>query len=80
MPTLLYFKGFRFYFHSREGTPREPAHVHIEKSGIECKIWLKSLTVAYNYGIKEKDLSMVREIVIENQDLFLRRWHEHFNQ
>ena len=80
MPTLLYFKEFRFYFHSREGSPREPPHVHIEKSGTECKIRLESLSIAFNYGIKDKNLAMVLEIVSENRDLFLRRWHEHFNQ
>lgn len=41
MPTVFLEDGFRFFFDSIEGSPREPAHVHVEKSGMEAKFWLR---------------------------------------
>ena len=43
MPILFYYKGFRFFFYSNEGTPLEPAHVHVEGNGKKCKIFVDSL-------------------------------------
>jgi len=40
MPTLWVEDGFRFFFYSNEGSPREPVHVHVEKGGAEAKFWL----------------------------------------
>jgi hypothetical protein len=36
MPTLLRWKGYRFFFYSADGW--EPAHIHIVKDGKEAKI------------------------------------------
>jgi len=38
MPTVLRFKGHRFYFYSHE--PNEPPHVHVDKGGATLKAWL----------------------------------------
>lgn len=37
MPTVLYVKGYRFYFYAGDGA--EPAHVHVEKGGGNGKVW-----------------------------------------
>lgn len=29
MPTVLQVSGFRFFFYSDEGSPREPPHIHV---------------------------------------------------
>ena len=31
MPTILRLEGYRFFFYSNEGSPREPPHVHVER-------------------------------------------------
>lgn len=36
MPTVFRDGGFRFFFYSNEGDPREPVHVHVERSGMEA--------------------------------------------
>jgi hypothetical protein len=36
MPTLLRWKGYRFFFYSADGW--EPAHIHVAKDGKETKI------------------------------------------
>jgi hypothetical protein len=41
MPTVFQDRGFRFFFYSNEGSPREPAHIHVEKDDIEAKFWLR---------------------------------------
>jgi hypothetical protein len=76
MPTLLRWKGYRFYFYSADG--REPAHIHVFKDGMEAKIWLSSLAVAVNIGYSTRELS---EIVRKTRDERLRfqeAWDDHF--
>lgn len=48
MPTLLRWKGYRFFFYSADGW--EPPHVHVVKDGREAKIWLRDLNIAVNLG------------------------------
>ena len=40
MPTVFRERGFRFFFYSNEGNPREPMHIHVEKDNMEAKFWL----------------------------------------
>jgi hypothetical protein len=48
MPVIFRYKGFRFFFYSNEGSPREPLHVHVEKNALEAKLWLRpGVRVAY---------------------------------
>jgi hypothetical protein len=35
MPVVLRYKGFRFFFYSNEGSPREPVHVHVHVLGAD---------------------------------------------
>jgi hypothetical protein len=48
MPTLLRWKGYRFFFYSADLW--EPAHIHVFKDGHETKIWLNDMSVAANLG------------------------------
>jgi hypothetical protein len=38
MPTVLFLKGWRFYFYSNERD--EPPHIHVAKADAEGKFWL----------------------------------------
>ena len=40
MPTVFRQDGFRFFFYSNEGDPREPVHVHAMRGGSEAKFRL----------------------------------------
>jgi paraquat-inducible protein B len=40
MPVILRLEGYSFLFYSNEGTPREPAHIHVRKARDEAKFWL----------------------------------------
>lgn len=55
------YKGFRFFFYSNEGNPREPLHVHVRAGGSEAKIWLEAhARVAASYGF---DAGTLRDLV-----------------
>ncbi len=77
MPIIFRYRGFRFFFYSNEGTPREPIHVHVEKDSVEAKFWLiPEVRVAYNDGYDARTLRELLEIVGENKDRIERAWDE----
>ena len=79
MPVIFREGGFRFFFYSNEGSPREPVHVHVEKDDIEVKFWLKpEVRVAYNDGCDARTLRELLEIVEGNKDRIERAWNEFF--
>lgn len=46
MPTILIYRGYRFYFYSHE--PNEPAHIHVDKDNLSAKFWLSPVFLARN--------------------------------
>ena len=79
MPTVFVYRGFRFFFYSNEGTPREPLHIHVEKDDMEAKFWLEpEVRVAYNDGYDARALRELLEIVEINKDRIQRDWDEFF--
>jgi len=81
MPTLFRYKGFRFFFYSNEGNPREPAHVHVEQDDREAKFWLRpDVRLAYNAGFNAKALSGLLSIVEQQREQIERAWREFFRE
>ena len=79
MPTVFYENGFRFFFYSNEGSPREPVHIHVEKDNAEAKFWLNpAVHVAYNNGYSARTLRQLAGIVEANRDRIERAWNEFF--
>lgn len=76
MPTVLRVRGYRFFFFSMEG--REPAHIHVTHAGRYAKFWLEPVTLADVRGFRDHELTEIRQIVADNRELFLGRWHEYF--
>ena len=61
IPVVFRYKGFLFFFHSNEGQPREPAHVHDRGDGGEATFWLRpAVRVAGSDGL---DARTLRELV-----------------
>jgi hypothetical protein len=80
MPTVFTYRGFRFFFYSNEGSPREPAHIHAEKDALEAKFWLRpDVTVAYNNGYSARTLRELLEVVQANRERIERAWNEFFS-
>ena len=76
-PTILRVRGFRLYFLSRE---ESRAHVHVQHSTGEAKIWLEpTIEVARSVGLSRKLLAETVRIVRENEDGILKAWARHFH-
>ena len=79
MPTVFYERGYRFFFYSNEGSPREPLHIHVEKDNNEAKFWLHpDVRVAYNDGFDSRTLRLLSGIVEANRERIERAWNEFF--
>ncbi len=75
-PTVLRFRGFRFYFFSRE-EPR--ARVHVHHADGEAKFWLEpTLELAANYGFNVTRLNEALKLVGEHLDEIRSAWTKHF--
>ncbi len=78
MPTILRWRGCRFFFFSNEGS--EPPHIHVESGDDYAKFWLEPVELDRSLGFNTALLRRLHWIVEENQSLFLERWHEHFKR
>ena len=79
MPVLLRYQGFKFFFYSHEGEPREPPHVHIRKDNAEAKFWLVPVVrLAWHKRMDERTLKMLEMVVMENKTHFEEQWHVFF--
>jgi Domain of unknown function (DUF4160) len=79
MPTIFRSGSFRFFFYSNEGSPREPAHVHVERRNIEAKFWLRpEVHLAYNDGFSARSLREVLRLVEANRERIEKAWDEFF--
>ena len=76
VPVLLRTRGYRFFFYSLED--REPPHIHVAQAGRYAKFWLDPVTLASNRGFRSHELTVLRELVLENKTLFLERWNAYF--
>ncbi|MBI4188474.1 MAG: DUF4160 domain-containing protein [Chloroflexi bacterium] len=76
MPTVLRRKRFRFFFFSNEAN--EPAHIHVESDDKYAKFWLEPVQLAKSVGYTAKQLSEIRNIIVENLDALRRSWDEYF--
>ncbi|PKP76158.1 MAG: hypothetical protein CVT81_16300 [Alphaproteobacteria bacterium HGW-Alphaproteobacteria-3] len=78
MPTVFRYKGYRFFFFSNEGSPREPVHVHVQEGSATAKFWLNPVHAADSYGFDARTLRELAKVVEQNKELIERAWHEYF--
>ena len=78
-PVVFRHEGFRFFFYSNEGNPREPAHVHATRDGHEAKFWLRpEVILADSRGFDAKTLRALAGLVGANRNIIEEAWHEYF--
>ena len=81
MPVVFRHKGYRFFFHSNEGDPLEPLHIHVRKGEAVAKFWLEpEAGVAEAYEMTSHELYELLGVAIENKEMIARYWNEHFNR
>ena len=77
-PTVFRSQGFRFYFFSREESRR---HVHVQRANGEAKFWLQPIiALADSYGLSQKQLNELQNIVEEKQNEIKKSWEKHFKR
>ena len=75
-PTIFKWKGYRFYFFSRE-EPR--MHVHVVCADGEAKFWLEpEVEIAKNHDLTAKQVSQLEAVVRERQDEISDAWRRYF--
>lgn len=77
MPVLLRVGGDRFFFYSLED--REPPHIHVAHAGRYAKFWLNPVALASNRGFRDHELTVLRQLVLENRAFFLEKWNAYFS-
>lgn len=79
MPVVFRSGGFRVFFYSNEGTPREPMHVHVRQGNAEAKVWLEpEVAIADSRRFNARTLREVLELVSERRREIEEVWHGHF--
>jgi hypothetical protein len=73
MPTVLRQNGFAVMIYTQDHIP---AHVHIWLAGDEIVINIATLEIERVEGMNRRNSAKAVEIVEENQDYLLGRWHE----
>ncbi|HBF35492.1 TPA: DUF4160 domain-containing protein [Candidatus Sumerlaeota bacterium] len=75
-PTVFVWKGYRFFFFSREETR---AHVHIHCENGEAKFWLEpDLEIARNHGLAPIQIAELKRTLEERRHEILNAWYKHF--
>ena len=65
MPTFFIQDGYRVSFYSYDLVER--MHIHVFKTGHECKIWLDDLALAFNRGFKPHEVAEIVERWLEHE-------------
>jgi hypothetical protein len=78
VPTVLRVDGYRFFFFSNEGS--EPPHIHVQRAENYAKFWLQSLQLASNSGYTSREITRIRELIEQHQQLLVEAWNEFFNR
>ena len=79
MPVIFRYKGYRFFFYSNEGLPREALRVHVRHGSAVAKFWLEPLPeVANSHGMAAHELRELLDIAIAHKTEIERFWNEHF--
>jgi hypothetical protein len=80
VPTIFIYNGYRFFFYSNEGDPRELCHIHVRKGEALAKFWiLPEISLAESYAMTPKELSKLFEVIKENKALIEESWNEFFS-
>jgi hypothetical protein len=80
VPKIFEYNGFKFFFFSNEGEPREPLHVHVRKAGALAKVWLHpEIELAENHGFSASDLRIILAEVDKRKIEIREAWHAYFD-
>jgi hypothetical protein len=79
MPNVLRADGYRFFFYSDEGNPREPPHIHVVAGEKIAKFWLDPVELAKSKRLSASEIGALHRLVTTHRDILLEAWHAYFN-
>ncbi len=80
MPTIFFYHGYRFFFYSNEGSPREPIHIHVRRESAVAKYAIEpTIKLINSYGFTSKELNKIKTIVQNRRDEIVSAWNEFFS-
>ena len=77
VPTVLRIRKFRFFFFSND--MNEPVHIHVESDEKYAKFWLEPGQLAKSVGYSARELTEIRNIIVENVTILKGKWDEYFS-
>ena len=79
MPVIFRWKGYRFFFFSNKGDPKEPVHIHVRRGEVIAKYWVEpEVSLAESWGFSGRELNDLRGVIAEHTALIRERWNEYF--
>ncbi len=80
MPKIFELNGYKFFFFSNEGIPREPCHIHVRKGEQLAKFWIDpAVRLDFSWGINPGELNRLEEIIEQHEEMIRRKWDEYFS-
>ena len=76
MPTVLRYRGYRFFFYSNE---HKPKHIHVEKAEKVAKFTINPVELVQSKKFNSMEIRIIRVIIEQRQNLFNQAWNEYFN-
>jgi hypothetical protein len=75
-PTVLNYKGYRFFFFSREESRK---HIHITNNNGEAKFWIEpGIELAKYHGFTTYEITEIKEIIKNHENEIRNAWLKHF--
>jgi hypothetical protein len=78
MPKIFEWNGYRFFFYSNEGEPREPRHVHVRKGEQIAKFRIDPVSLSGSYEMSSSELRAIERVIEQNVELIRSKWDEFF--
>jgi len=80
VPKIFEWNGYKFFFFSNEGKPRELCHIHVRKGSSLAKFWVDpQVSLDSAFEMSPKELNSIQKIVEEKANLIRRKWNEYFS-
>jgi len=67
---------YRFFFVSVDYN--EPPHIHVRQENKVAKFWLDPVVLQKAGGFSRTELSKIADLIDENREYLLERWHDFF--
>ena len=77
-PTIFRYKGYRFFFFSRE---EERMHIHVIHAEGEAKIWREpEVELNKSIGLNSKQIKEILEQAELHKEEIIQNWNDHFRK